>query len=322
MRAFVTGATGFIGSAVVRCLLARGVHVRALVRPSSDLSNLAGLDVELVSGNLLDEEGLVHILRGCQVLYHVAGYYSTNEADVKNMYQVNVQGTKTVMQAALRAGVGRAVHTSTIGTIGQPSDGSLATEEMPFSSWNTASHYAKSKYLGEVAALRMCEQGLAVTAVNPCAPIGPRDSKPTSTGRRIVDYLHGKIPSFVEGGINFVSVRDVAEGEVLAAEKGRVGERYILGHKEGNLLLSGFLDLMERVSGVKRPAMPRPPSVVSRVAHDLALRWQGKEELRDLRPSALTCDPSKAIRELGLPQTPLVEAFAEAVAWFREHGYA
>ncbi|MBC7232646.1 MAG: NAD-dependent epimerase/dehydratase family protein [Chloroflexi bacterium] len=316
MRAFVTGATGFVGSAVVRSLLRRGVAVKALARRSSDLRNIAGLDVEVFYGDLFDEEGLACALRGCDVLYHIAAYYSTDEADAPMMYEVNVRGTKTVMRAALKAGVPRAVHTSTIGTIGQPMDGSLATEEAPFNLWDTGSHYVKSKYLGEIAALAMNEQGLSVVVVNPCAPVGPRDIKPSSTGQRIVDYLNGRLPSFVSGGINFISVHDVAEGEVLAAERGRAGERYILGHREGNLSLSDFLTLMEEVSGVRAPRMPRSwPSLWP------IRRGKPAEEAPSFRPKALTCDPSKAICELGLPQTPLAVAFAEAVAWFRENGY-
>jgi dihydroflavonol-4-reductase len=229
--------------------------------------------------------------------------------------------------------VQRAVHTSTIGTIGQPADGRLATEAAPFNLWDTASHYVKSKYLGEVAALRFCQAGLPVVVVHPCAPIGARDSKPSSTGQRVLDYLHGRPPSFVVGGINFVAVDDVAEGEVLAAEKGRVGERYILGHKEGNLRLADFCALLERVSGVKQPPIPRRPFLSRiecgmeyrslRLLRDRFLPSAGtdKAHARDLRPKALTCDPSKAIRELGLPQTPLATAMAEAVRWFREHGY-
>jgi dihydroflavonol-4-reductase len=322
VKAFVTGATGFVGSAVVRNLLQRGVAVRVLARPSSDLSNVAGLDVEVFYGDLLDKDALVRALHGCDTLYHVAAYYSADEANSQTMYEVNVRGTQTVMGAALETRVQRAVHTSTIGTIGQPVDGSLATEATPFNLWDTASHYVKSKYLGEVAALRLCQAGLPVVVVHPCAPVGPRDIKPSSTGQRLLDYLHGRLPSFLAGGINFVAVDDVAEGEVLAAEKGQVGERYILGHHEGNLRLADFCALMERVSGLKQPALRRPfPGL--RLMRDHLPRPGGRDkaQLRDLRPKALTCDPSKAIRELGLPQTPLATAMAEAVRWFSEHGY-
>jgi dihydroflavonol-4-reductase len=327
VKAFVTGATGFVGSAVVRALLRRGIKVVALARRSSDLRNLAGLDVAIVYGDLLRVSDLTQALQGCVMLYHVAAYYSTSEADAQKMYEVNVGGTKAIMRAALTAGVQRVVHTSTIGTIGQPGDSRLATEKMPFDHWETSSHYARSKYLGEVAAMGMCNLGLPVVVVNPCAPVGPGDLKPSSTGQRILDYLHGKWPSFVPGGINFVAVKDVAEGHVLAAEKGRLGERYILGHKDGNLMLEDFLRLMERVSGEPMPE-PRVAAGVSVVSRARSVLRLGKRAVarrtapvRDFRPAALTCDPSKAIGELGLPQTPLDVAFAEAVAWFREHGY-
>jgi dihydroflavonol-4-reductase len=318
MRAFVTGATGFVGSAVVRSLLRRDTAVRVLVRPTSDLRNIAGLDVEVFYGDVLHSEGLPGALDGCDTLYHVAGYYSKAENDSSKMYEVNVRGTKAIMNAALRAGVRRAVHTSTIGTIGQPKDGSLATEDTPFNRWDGSSDYVKSKFLGESVAMAMCDRGLPVVVVNPCAPVGPRDIKPTSTGRRIVDYLHRRLPSFVPGGINYVAVQDVAEGEVLAMEKGRTGERYILGNREGNLSLEGFCDIMERLSGVRLPRPKPPPLSFLRTVR----RRPGQRQDNDFRPLALTCDPSKAIRELGLPQTALDEAFAEAIAWFRENGYA
>ena len=338
----MTGATGFVGSAVVRSLLQRGEAVRILARPTSDLQNVAGLDVEITIGELLDENGLIEALHDCTVLYHVAAFYSTAEADSQRMYEVNVRGTKTVLRAALRAGVQRAVHTSTIGTIGQPTEGNLTTEETPFNLWDTASHYAKSKYLAEVAALSMCKSGLPVVVVNPCAPVGSRDIQPSSTGQRILDYLQGKMPSLVPGGINFVSVDDVAEGHVLAAEKGRVGERYILGNRDGNLLLPDFLALMERLSGVKRPpsaarrrwgGLASWPILTRRRDGETSPRRRdgetsrfgqtksGSKATRDFRPMSLTCDPSKAIRELGLPQTSLETAFSEAIAWFKEHGY-
>jgi dihydroflavonol-4-reductase len=322
VKAFVTGATGFVGSAVVRSLLSRGSAAKVLARRTSDLRNIADLDVEVFYGDLLDGDGLTSALKDCDTLYHVAAYYSTAEADSQLMYEVNVRGTKAIMHAALAAGVQRVVHTSTIGTIGQPLDGTLATEETPFNLLDRGSHYVKSKYLAELVALNMCNRGLPVVVVNPCAPVGPRDIKPSSTGQRILDYLHGRQPSFVPGGINFVSVQDVAEGEVLAAERGHVGQRYILGNKDGNLLLPDFLALIERVSGVSRPHTARHPLSVLRLGRRKARNGTLETgSSKDFRPMALTCDPSKAIRELGLPQTPLETAFAEAVAWFRENGY-
>jgi dihydroflavonol-4-reductase len=322
VKAFVTGATGFVGSAVVRSLLHRGIAVKALLRPTSETRNIEGLDVEVWYGDLLDGDELADALRGCDALYHVAAYYSTSDADSRMMYEVNVRGTKAILRAALKAGVQRVVHTSTIGTIGQPTDGTLATEDTPFNQWDRASHYVKSKHLAELVALRTCNDGLPLVVVNPCAPVGPRDVKPSSTGQRILDYLLGKQPSYVTGGINFISVDDVAEGELLAAERGRVGKRYILGNKDGNLSLSDYLGLMERVSGVRRPRTGRHPLDALRLRRRNARKGAAAtRQAKDFRPTALTCNPARAIRELGLPQTPLDTAFREAIAWFRQNGY-
>jgi dihydroflavonol-4-reductase len=322
-RAFVTGATGFVGSALVRELLDDGVQVRVLIRATSDLGNLANMDVERVQGDVMDEQALAVGLRGCDVVYHVAAFYSTREEDASLMYEVNVQGTKRVLRLALEAGAGKIVHTSTIGTIGRPDDGSLPTEETEFNLWDTASHYARSKYMGETEALSLGESGLPVVVVNPCAPVGPRDIKPSSTGQRIVDYLRGKTPSFVPGGINFVAVEDVARGHILAAERGIIGRRYILGNLQGNLLRPDFIALMHKVSGVAPPGTSKK-GVVSRAGRLVrrSLRSRSVPPMAaGRRPEALICDPSRAVRELGLPQTPLEVAFARAVDWFRGSGY-
>lgn len=323
MRAFVTGGTGFVGSALVRELLRDGARVRALVRASSNLRNLEGLDVETVCGDVLDEEALRRGLCECDVVYHVAGFYSTREEDAPLMYDVNVRGTKKVLSLALQAGVSKIVYTSTIGTIGRPEDDSLPTEDTEFNLWDTASHYARSKFLAETEALVLGEKGHPVVVVNPCAPIGPRDIKPTSTGQRIVDYMRGKMPSFAPGGINFIAVEDVARGHILAAQRGAIGHRYILGNANGNLMLSDFLRLTEEVSDVPPPRTGKV-GVVARagVLVRRSLR-PGKKAAsgEGHRPAALTCDPSRAIEALGLPQTPLQVAFAGAVQWFRENGY-
>jgi len=327
MRAFVTGASGFVGSAVVRSLLQRGASVKALVRPTSDLRNLASLDVNLIRGDLRDLQPLADAIRGCDVIFHVAALYSTLPEDARRLYDVNVDGTKQVLQLARSASIPRLVHTSTIGTIGQPKDGSLATEACPFDQWSDASHYAKSKFLGEVQALQANGEGLDVVVVNPAAPVGPGDIKPSSTGQRLIDYLQGRRPSYVRGGINFVPLQDVADGHVLAAEKGQPGERYILGHRDGNLTLEGFCALMERVSGhpaahvLGRSGEAERVGLARRTLHGLRRVWQRRSPVGN-QPVALTCDPSKAIEELGLPQTSLEDAFAAAVAWFQQNGYA
>jgi dihydroflavonol-4-reductase len=310
VKAFVTGATGFVGAAVVRDLLAGGVAVTAFARPGANLRNLAGLDVAVATGDVRDLESLQAGMAGCAWVFHVAAYYGTLQSDAELMYAVNVDGVKNVLEAARQAGVGRIVHCSTIGTIGRRQDGGLPNEDTPFNLWETASHYARSKYDGECAALDAAAAGLPVVVVNPCAPIGPRDIKPSSSGRRILDALAGRLPSYLDGGINHVAVHDVARGHVLAAQQGRVGQRYILGNR--NLTLPQFLDLVEQAAGAP---VARPPSR-SRLLARLRPR-----PAAGYKPAALVCDCSKAIAELGLPQTPLEDAFAQAVAWFRGNGY-
>ena len=320
MRALVTGGTGFVGSAVVRALLQERFQVSCLVRPNSDPRNLEGLDVTLVEGDLSDRAGLEQALRGCQHLYHVAAFYSTRPDAAAEMLRVNVEGSQNVLGAAAQAGVAAIVHTSTIGTIGRPKEDRLPHEADIFDDWESASPYVRSKLEAESIALELARQGAPVVVVNPCAPVGERDIKPSSTGARIVAYLRGRTPSYLPGGINFVSVEDVARGHLLAAWLGKPGERYILGHAEGNLQLDDFYSLMERVSGLPAPQAGRfgPRRLVA------ALRgWLRPEKPlpAGFRPAALTADPKRAIRELGLSQTPLEEAFGRAVAWFRAHGY-
>lgn len=317
MRAFVTGATGFVGTHVVRALLREGVQVRVLVRKGSDRRNLADLEVEIAEGDLRERERLPELLAGCDELYHVAAFYSTRPEDAAAMYEVNVRGTKDLLMAALESGVRRVVHTSTIGTIGRREDGGLPTEETAFNLWETASDYVKSKYLGEVAALAMLNYGLDVRVVHPCAPVGARDIKPTSSGQRLVDYLRGKRPSYPPGGLNWIAVEDVAQGHLLAARRGQPGARYILGNAQGNLSLEEFLALMAKLTGKRLPSAGGNP--LGRLKRRL-LGGTG-ETVVGHRPEALTADPSRAIRELGLPQTPLEEAFREAIRWFRDNGY-
>ncbi|HBY94801.1 MAG TPA: NAD-dependent dehydratase [Chloroflexi bacterium] len=321
MNALVTGATGFVGSAVVRALLARGAAVRTLARAGSNRLNLAGLDgVTTIEGDLTQPESLAAAVRGCDTVFHVAAFYSTREEDARLMYQINVGGTKNLLQAARAAGVTRFVHCSTIGTVGRPRGGGLPTEDDEFLLWETSSHYARSKYLAEELAVGACSAGLPVVVVNPCAPVGVGDIKPSSSGQRVLDYLEGRMPKFLDGGINFISVEDVAAGHILAAERGRIGQRYILGHRDGNLPLDGFLALMERVTSLPRPGL-QEPRASWRLLRRLRQPPAGAAPLPSMAPAALTCNPAKAIRELGLPQTPLDQALCEAVIWFGRHGY-
>ncbi len=316
MRAFVTGATGFIGGLVVRELAGDGVPVRALVRPGHDTRWLEQLGVEVAPGDLRDRDSLAAAMEGCDTLFHVAAFYSTSEADSALMYETNVVGTRNILQVAAGLRYARVVVTSTIGTIGRPADGSLPNEDAEFNLWDSCSHYVRSKYLAELLALNMAREGLPVVVVNPTSPIGAGDVKPSSSGRRVLDALQGKVPSFPPGGLNVVAAKDVARGHVLAAQRGQPGRRYILGNVQGNLTRDEFLRLVGEVAGVR---VARPPRQSPLRAVRLALG--GAAGRRGFLPPALTCDCRRAVEELGMPQTPIRQALAEAVEWFRQNGY-
>jgi dihydroflavonol-4-reductase len=302
--AFVTGAAGFIGSQVVRRLIEQGVQVRALVRtlPAHQpaAATLAQDAVELIVGDLRAPERWRGRLQGCDTVFHIAALYSAQPADAPLLYQVNVHGVQAMLSAAAAAGVRCVVHTSTIGVLGRPADDGLADEDTPFNLWRTASDYVRSKWLGEAAALLWNRRGLPVVVVNPTAPVGAGDARPTATGQRIVDFLAGKRPDYPAGGLNLCPVDDIAVGHLLAAQAGQPGRRYILGHAQGNLQEAAFLGLLAAASGL---SIPNP---VERPA--------GR------RPFSLTADPSRAIRELGMPQSDLQAAIAEAVTFYRTFG--
>ena len=320
--AVVTGANGFLGAHLVRALLARGVEVRAVVRPTSDVRVLAGLDIDLRRGALDDAAFMREVLRGADALFHLAALYSQRPEDIGLMYRVNVGIVRALMKLAWDVGVPRIVHTSTIGTIGRRKDGLPPDESVPFNLWDRASHYVRSKHLGELAALTWAGMGAPIVVVNPTAPVGAYDWRPTATGRRILAVLEGRVPSYPPGGINFVPARDVAEGMILAALKGVPGERYILGHSEGNLDLDTFLRLVGECAGLEPLKRERGGSAWRRL-----LTW-GRRVIRRRRaisghaPDALTANPRKAIDELDMPQSDLRTAFEEAVRWFHRAGLA
>lgn len=323
----VTGATGFVGSAVARAALARGMRVRVLLRKTSDRSNLAGLDVEECIGDLTDPASLVRAVDGCDLVAHVAADYRIWVPNPESMLQANVEGTRMLMLAAQDAGVRRIVYCSSVAALGLTSDGSPATEETPVSEDKIVGIYKKSKYRAEQAVLRLVrERGLHATIVNPTAPVGPRDIKPTPTGRMIADAAAGKMPAYVETGLNVVHVDDVAEGHFLALERGLPGERYILGSK--NLHLFELLQLVDSVTGRKQRRVELPRASLYPVALVCeALARLGIEPLvtRDhLRMAAKTMffSHAKAARELGFSPRPARDAVADAVAWFRAHGKA
>ncbi len=312
----VTGANGFLGAHLVRALLNRGIAVRAVVRPQANTSVLEGLDVDLRRGDLTDMAFMREVLRGADALFHLAAVYSQRPEDVGLMYRINVGVVRALLKLAWDLGVPRIVHTSTIGVIGRRADGRPPDETVPFNLWSRASHYVRSKHLGEVAALTWASMGAPIVVVNPTAPVGAYDWRPTATGRRILAVLSGRVPSFPLGGINFVPARDVAEGMILAAARGRPGERYILGHREGNLSLEAFLRVVAEAAG--ETVLPHGSPVRVPVWRRMVRRLRSSRRTGHA-PDALTADPRKAVVELGMPQSDLEVAFAEAVAWYRAH---
>ena len=327
MKALVTGATGFVGGAVARALVQSGTEVRVLARADSDLQNLQGLSVERVAGDLREPASLRKALSGCQQLYHVAAHYALWAKDPSIFYDINVTGTKNLLEAARDAGIQGTVYCSTIGAIGLPPGGGLGTEETPVSLEQMAGHYKRSKYLAEQEVLKLAKAGLPVVIVNPSAPVGAGDVKPTPTGQVLVDFMKGRMPAYIETGMNIIDVDDVATGHLLAMQKGRQGERYILGCR--NLMLREVFDILSQVTGVKAPSIKLPRLAILPLAY--ANHWianlTGQPPRIPLEGVKMAkykmhYDCSKAIRELGLPQTPPDVALEKAVRWFRKHGYA
>lgn len=332
MRCFVTGASGFIGGNLVHELLERGHEVRALMRPGSDRRALDGASVEIISGDVTDRAALARGLRGCDWCFHVAASYYLWLPDYSPMYRANVEGTRAVLEEAWRAGCQRIVYTSTVGCIGLPREErgvcTPTDEDAPVSEAQMSNHYKRSKWQAEMVARELMSRGAPVVIVNPSAPVGPRDVKPTPTGQVIVDFLNGALPAYMDTGLNYVHVRDVVAGHVLAAERGRVGERYVLGNAEGNWTMKQALEVLSELTGIAAPRWQVP----------YALAWCGawtneliacvtrrppKAPLAGVRMARykMFFNPAKAIRELGLPQTPPRQALADAVEWFRSNGY-
>jgi dihydroflavonol-4-reductase len=327
MKALVTGASGFVGGAVARALVQAGVDVRVLVRPGSDPQNYARLPVEPAEGDLRDRDSLRRALTGCQQLYHLAAHYALWAKDPSIFYEVNVTGTRTLMETARDAGTERIVYCSTIGAIGLPPGGGLGMEETSVSLDQMAGHYKRSKYLAEQEVLKLARTGLPVVIVNPSAPVGAGDVRPTPTGQIIVDFMKGRMPAYIETGLNIVDVDDVAAGHLLAMQKGRIGERYILGTK--NLMLREVFEILSRITGVKAPSIKLPRLAILPLAylnHWIAnLTGQPPRiplEGVKMAKYKMHYDCRKAIKELGIPQTSPEVALEKAVRWFRDHGYA
>jgi dihydroflavonol-4-reductase len=321
----VTGGTGFVGTHVVRALLARGHAVRCLARRGSRRDNLAGLDIEVVEGDLTDPASLARAAKGASTLYHVAADYRLWTRHRGDLHRSNVDGTENVLRAAADADVAKVVYTSSVAALGLV-DGGSADETTPVVRDRIIGNYKKSKYDAERVADAWAGKGLPVVIVNPSTPIGERDIKPTPTGQMIVDFLNRKMPAYVDTGLNLVDVRDVAAGHLLAAETGKVGERYILGHR--NMTLKEILDALSTLTGIPSPTVKLPHWIpFAAAAIDTAfarVSWRAPHvSIDSVRMSThrMFFDASKAVRELGLPQTPVEEALGRAVAWFRENGY-
>lgn len=327
MKAFLTGATGFVGANLARELIRQGFEVKVLVRRESPRKNVEGLPLETIEGDLLDYALLVKAMRGCQVLFHCGAYYSLWMKDAATLYRVNVEGTRTVLGAAREARVERAVYTSSVAAIGVPAAGQLGTEETRTTAEALVSDYKKSKFLAELEVRLICAAGFPVVIVNPSTPIGPYDIKPTPTGRIVLDFMRGKIPFYVHTGLNLIDVRDVARGHLLALEKGRAGERYILGNQ--NATLKEILDMLAGITGRPAPGHALPyviPFTAALIDEVVLGRLFGKTPEISLYSVMMSRKPmyydsSKAIRELGLPQSPIREALRSAVDWFTENGY-
>jgi dihydroflavonol-4-reductase len=333
MKCFVTGASGFIGSNLVHELVARGHRVKALLRPNADERGLAGVKFDRVTGDILDRKLLDREMEGCDWCFHVAASYALWMRNYAPMYETNVEGTRNVIEAAGKAGCRRIVYTSTVGCVGLPKkvNGKYTptNEAEPVSDEQMSNDYKRSKFRAEAVAVDLFrKKGLPVVIVNPTAPVGPRDVKPTPTGQLLVDFLNRKMPAYLETGLNWVHVRDVAIGHILAAEKGRLGERYILGNAQGNWTMQEMLKTLEEITGIPAPKVKIPHWAAVRVAEvsEYIAFFTGKPPRAPMAGVRMAkykmwFDPAKAIVDLGLPQTPPKQALADAVEWFRANGY-
>ncbi len=329
MRIFLTGATGFIGGHVARAFAEHGAQQRVLVRATSNLSGLQGISgLEFVKGDLRQAEQLRTSLTGCDALVHVAADYRLWVRDPDAMYASNVEATRTLLRLAAEAGIPRVVYTSSVATMGFDADGTIVDEETPVALTDMIGHYKRSKFLAEQVAIEAARQGQHVMILNPTTPIGAGDAKPTPTGRIIVDFLNRRFPAYVDTGLNLVDVEEVARMHVVALERGRPGERYILGGE--NLSLKQILDRMSAITGL--------PSPTIKVPHGAALLFAFFDEwitgrLRGREPRAtveavrmgrkiMFANSAKAERELGFKVMPVYGALRLAIEWFVKHGYA
>ncbi|WP_347988963.1 hopanoid-associated sugar epimerase [Methylomonas sp. AM2-LC] len=324
---FLTGSTGFIGAAVARLLIAKGHNLRVLTRANNDRRNIKGLDVEIIEGDLAKPESYSHALQDCNYLFHVAADYRIWVPDANAMHRVNVEGSRALMLAALDAGVERIVYTSSVATLGLHKNGTPATENTVSTVSDMVGIYKQSKFLAEAEVRKLItDEKLPAIIVNPSSPIGPRDIKPTPTGRIIVDSIKGRIPAYVDTGLNIVHVDDVANGHWLAFERGQIGQRYILGGE--NLSLCDILGIIAEIENRPAPRIKLPCKAILPLAFgmELAARLTGREPMisRDalsMAKNKMFFNSTKAELELGYSARPAREAIHDAINWFRAEGY-
>ena len=327
MKAFVTGATGFLGSHVARVLSDQGAELRLFVRSNSNPQNLRGLKAETAVGDLRDAASIEKAISGCDTVFHVAADYRLWVRDPADMYRCNVAGTRAILEAARKNGVRRVVYTSSVATIGFTSNGHPADEDSPVSLADMIGHYKRSKFMAEQIALQAGRSGLDVVTVNPTTPVGEQDIKPTPTGRIVLDFLKRKFPAYVETGLNLVDVRECARGHVAALEKGRSGQRYILGGE--NLTLKQILDTLGKITGLPSPKVKLPYVVafaagfVDQAVTGRMLRREPRATVETVRmgKKKMFASSYKAERELGWKIVPVDDALRRAVEWFRANGY-
>src|SRR5580658_4471202 len=327
MTTLVTGATGFLGSHVARQLVAAGDSVRVLVRSTSNLQSLDGLDALRVVGDLRDRESLERAMKGVRRVFHVAADYRLWTTNPSEIYEANVDGTRLILEVAAQAGVDRFVYTSTVATIAVTGDsGELPSERTHATLGQMIGHYKRSKFLAELEAIKAAATGVPVVIVNPTAPVGPGDWKPTPTGRIIVDFLNGKMPAYVDTGLNLVAVEDVAAGHLLASEKGRIGERYILGNR--NMTLKQILEALAAITGRPAPRvrLPHAVALAAGYADEFFSRLTGREpqipvEGVKMSRHRMFIESDKAQRELGYRPGAVEAALERAVRWYEAAGY-
>ena len=328
MKVFLTGATGFVGSHVARVYADAGAELRLLTRSSSNLASIEGITAEVVVGDLREAEGLRSAVTGCEAVVHVAADYRLWVRDPKSMYAANVDGTRELLRIARESGVRRVVYTSSVATMGFRKDGTIVNEDSPVSIDDMIGHYKRSKFLGELEAIKAAHAGQEVMILNPTTPIGAGDAKPTPTGRIVVDFLNKNFPAYVDTGLNLVDVNEVARMHLVALDKGTPGERYILGGE--NLTLKQILDRMSAITGLPSPTMKVPHSVAMAFAffdENFTGKLLGKEpratvEAVRMGKKMMFASSAKAERELGFKVLPVYGALRAAIEWFVEHGYA